>query len=385
MEWSQFFEEFGEGVGGGVRQVADQFTLGRLAVKASCTLTSFDPRFRDLTPYSRGFWRSVCSQAGFDVPPPTDGNSFQGGQCPEIYAVSGLRAKNGISHCDELIVDIPWGLNLQGPIRGIVGTVEREQAKIDCDTGQQIGTQDFIAAQVDHGSLENPQKTTIIFHTDDYASEQVVYITDVTRIDGLPDDCGNNDGSEQVDRDFDHEPTGEPSVTNYKIDRSVNIDNGITFNGGDTSITVSPDGISIDDNINDEVIDDTAGQEPGLPDADSDEWVVTDRPGVEEEEEELEEVEVEDEEIDWVLITITSFPINGKTILHNNPTDNDYFAGYFSWTIKDKGTFRLEQQAIRKQYTAFKAPENISGYRMYAVNGARLTLKEYKQVIPGEE
>lgn len=117
-----------------------------------------------------------------------------------------------------------------------------------------------------------------------------------------------------------------------------------------------------------------------LPNPNDQDYVVSPPPGVAEDEE-IEEVEVEDEEIDWVLVTITTPPSGGKTILQSNPENNDYFAGYFAWVLTEGGVYWLEQKPIRKIRQAFRAPENISGYRIYAVNDAKLQARQYTQII----
>ena len=131
---------------------------------------------------------------------------------------------------------------------------------------------------------------------------------------------------------------------------------------------------------NDFASQDFAGGDGDVPPPGSDEVEETPPPNVSEEDE-VEDIEVEDKEIIWVLVEISTFPIKGKSILASNQNDNDYFAGYFSWLLEDDKKYRLETFPIRKQFQAFKAPENIGGYSLYSVNGAKLKAKQVKKKV----
>lgn len=139
--------------------------------------------------FARGYLNSMCAPVQPPVPAPEI--PFTGGQCDVVYNVSGVRGKNGIGHCDDLVVDIPWGLSVRGPIRGIGQIFIEDRAKFDCETGQQIGSMKWYSASLLHSGDNGEASTPIIFHDDAYDSSQVVIIQSVTRADGLADDCGD--------------------------------------------------------------------------------------------------------------------------------------------------------------------------------------------------
>lgn len=100
--------------------------------------------------------------------------------------------------------------------------------------------------------------------------------------------------------------------------------------------------------------------------------------------EETEEEEGENPDIAWILVRVSEFPSKGKTILQNNPENNDYFAGYFSWTFVVNGeTFVYETKPIRKEKSAFRKPNAATGYRVYSVNNAKLRTRIF--IEPQEE
>lgn len=408
LDWRDFFEDLGSGVGGAVSGVADQFELSKRAVAASCKVVSFDPRYRNYTGYAKGFWRSACSKGGFDVPPPTDGSLFLGGQCADKeYRVTvsftlfrcagsvvvGEDSDATVTNTGKVLgVDI--GIIPSVPsFSGVYVTFERSNGEL---------VYGIVNSTTRGVSSDNCQTTTGNGSVGDAIdlTQSRAAIVNVSTVDGSPDDCGNSDGSEQKDREFDFQPTGELDVTTFINGGDTNINAGIAFVGGDVTVVVSTGGIDITQGGGSGGGGGGAPEGEGegegggggstttttlLPDKDSEEFITKKFPGEEEEEKELEELEVEDEEVDWVLVEITTPPRSGKTILQKAPENNDYFAGYFSWVVTDGNAYWLEQQPIRKQYTAFKAPEAVSGYRMYAVNGAKLAARQYIQIIKGEQ
>lgn len=112
---------------------------------------------------------------------------------------------------------------------------------------------------------------------------------------------------------------------------------------------------------------------------------VFESPPVEAEEEAVEEVVTEEEELLWVLVDVVQSPRGGKTITFSSAEDIVYFAGYLSWIVPFGGSYKLPQEPIRKQRSAFKAPDGVSGYRIVSVNGAILSSRKYTQVVSTEE
>jgi hypothetical protein len=105
----------------------------------------------------------------------------------------------------------------------------------------------------------------------------------------------------------------------------------------------------------------------------------------EEVEEDVEDTTVtipEDVELQWVLIEISTLPKAGKTILLPDSENNIYFAGYFSWVVDDGiDKYYLPQEPIRRIRNAFSPPDGVVGYNVFAVNGAKLTVKKYTQIV----
>lgn len=90
-----------------------------------------------------------------------------------------------------------------------------------------------------------------------------------------------------------------------------------------------------------------------------------------------EEIEEKDVVIAFIKVDIVTPPVKGKTILQKSENDNDYFAGYFCWLVEADGEYRLTQEPIRKKKQIFIPPQYVTGYTMYAVNGAKLKATRY--------
>lgn len=114
---------------------------------------------------------------------------------------------------------------------------------------------------------------------------------------------------------------------------------------------------------------------PQFDSADSDEEITEDV-------EEITETVPEDVELQWVLVEVSTLPKAGKTILLPDSENNIYFAGYFAWIVSDgSNSYYLPQEPIRRIRNAFSPPSGVSGYNVFAVNGSKLTVKKYTQIV----
>lgn len=363
--WNNYHNRVGESIGGLAGISAENNVIMGAVVPALCTLASTYPNEWAAPPYTRGWVNGACGDSGLSgFPPPQD--FPPGGQCPEFYTVDYVvTSSNGIV------------LEREGDVQGPVLNMYLGGAGVLFDTTRG----------------NPPTRNTFLFDSaGPYASLDIRSIT--LRSGGI-DDCGNSPDYYVPDppknaNDFSISVTHQDnSTTIYKSNTNIGGNTSISFTSGGTSINVTGDGVFVEQD-NDP---DTGGKKappPGgtttdfVPSPNNEDFVVSPPPGVEEDEE-IEDVEVEDEEIDWVLVDITTFPTNGKSILQKDPENNDYFAGYFSWILAEGNGYWLGQQPLRKQFSAFKAPDNITGYRIYAVNGAKLSVRQYVQIIPAEE
>lgn len=343
----------GEGLGEAVGKYMVDTAKG--IAEGACSIASKYPKKYLVNPYARGLISGICSDTPTPVPQP-DPPPFEGGQCPTIYAVRYIVysfSNQPFERVKSLYGKIGSFFLAGGNLFAVAGRGGRPDAA--------------IATAFD---LAGP-----------YSRFEIL---SVTRTDGLEDSCGSLPDAYPDDPETDPEDFKKTIIIN-----TYNSDGGITntseynynFNGGSTnifggdvniggsSITLDLGGISVDVD-NSRSIGGGGGNPPGSDNQDEEE--VTSEEGEE-------EVEVESDKVLWVLITISKEPHRGKVILQPNQADNDYFAGYFYWIFNVGAGYSYQLQPIRKLRTAFKAPEGITGYRAYAVNGARISVTQYLQ------
>lgn len=180
-----------------------------------------------------------------------------------------------------------------------------------------------------------------------------------------------------------YNPDGEfsfPLTFNWGGGLNITVDvGGVTFNNGDPNEAPSGDRVS---GPNDDVgvLDEgpvDIGPPPDFPPFDPNDFNAGPPAGTAPEDE-LEEVEEEDALIEWILVSVVSPPKGGKTWVSTNAENVDQFAGFFSWTITADGApYRLKDLPIRKLRHAFRAPDGVTGYTLYAVRGAKLKVTKY--------
>ena len=96
----------------------------------------------------------------------------------------------------------------------------------------------------------------------------------------------------------------------------------------------------------------------------------------------LDESPVPDEEmkkpgIKWAKVVVTKLPEAGKRLMNTSADNVDHFAGFFSWTIDNGGTCRMEEIPIRKRRYIFRAPLGATGIKYYPINGAILSVSVF--------
>ncbi len=238
----------------------------------------------------------------------------------------------------------------------------------------------------------------------------------VTRPDGLPDDCGDPPGGQYPDSG-----TPDPEETNFVVDHddgtssAFNLvlpfaETAIVFEGDNYDVTVNVDGISIEPK---EDSGSDPGDEPGNSENDCLEAIerceeainnIFLPPFKEEDYEEMpseytspedaallengelgEGVEVCESgavEADYILITLTKLPRKGQWVLHQNPENSDFFAGYLCWKIIEDGeNYFYPPLPVRKSKNVFKVPEGVNGYSAYTTNGAKMQITELTRII----
>lgn len=359
------------------------------------------------TSMARGYMQQMCAP---DNPPPPPipaeceprvfvfgraiGKNLFGGYCDEgIYWRSG----NTIPWNDiENNTDVQLVLGVKWVIVGASGTEYRVQ---------QINRTQYhqrYEGNVPGGGSERPVSGECenVLNTITYMDN--AYTTDITIGVPVPPSCDEsieypetnppdvityntviNEGDDYTELNFEVEYS---PTNNLEFPLTMNVNNSLDLTldfGGWTfsnPVDTSPPGHKIVEDVptKDE---DTKCITPTKPP--SSEELMEEPPTDCEEGEEVEDCEEIKEGIEWVLIDVTTLPIKDKTIIHSDPENNTFFAGYFSWIVNAGAAYRLEQQPIRKRRNAYKAPDGTQGYRAYTVNGAKIAIRQFIQ--PAEE
>lgn len=393
--WNDWQEDYGGAVGNGyvgARNYVDAIT--KKGGEMICNLHNKHPDKWFIPPITRGFLTAVCGGAGLATP---SISGFGGGQCPANYYIIGKwevtrRFQQGTFPVEETLIGNP----------GIPGAI----TKITTNAADGANVMDF---EIFTSYSDNPRLVRIDQSSGvGYVLGTVSY--EFIRADGQPDVCDNQGGypdSGDVDnRDINNSVSVDitnnngDTITTQQIDISVNNEGDsfsfpTTLSMGGISVSVDFDGFSVGGSGESGSNGEDGGGGGSTTTVykkpfDANDFVTIPKPIPDPEpepgeEEELEEEEIENPEIVWVLVDIVKTPDYGKTILQNTEENNDYFAGYFHWTIAtEAGTYRLPAIPIRKLKNAFKAPSDALGYALYTVNNAKVSTKLYKQIIEEE-
>ena len=351
-------EDVGENVGDYIQDTLTKTTEFLCGIRAKYPNSFFDRSF------GRGLANSICRNLGSGavLPEPAP---FAGGQCVGVQYEVLMTADPTFNGAPR--AETSARLVLFGPITdaGVNRPIPGNDPRIIgfFAFGKDVLGNDFETASPIGGVGWEAELTSI----------------QVNRIDGLADTCGN------VEPSFPPDPPRDSSDFSTTVTVCDRDEDGNEINCEEVEVVLPEE-----DTINFPVCVVVDGKKICL---DADGWTIEDAPFEEpvkpddlEEEtgEETEEESEEDERIRWVSVEITTLPSQGKQIFHRNSVDNDYIGGWLVWTVKAGGRlWHLPALPIRKTWGIFDAPDGVAGYRIYAVNSAKLRPTVYK--VPIEE
>lgn len=395
MSYLSRWFELQENFGNGTANFAKDFS--KKVGQAYCGIWAKYPNLLKLNPFTKGFMNGMCSNIGGSVPvvvPPP----FQGGQCNFGYQLFMRFSRTQLFAGQCQNVKDPSAsspLQLFATVWGPIQSVTLSQPKTaTCGSGFSAFS---VVCHGDYSGSRKANPVTVTKQLTNPVGETLYTNIDelvVTPVGGVPDTCGDLPSTYPPDppleegdfiQDIDvniYDGTGV-SIDTVSIDvdfgwntvnnNGFNLSFPIAINAGDVNVTLDFEGVNVTNNPNGSGGDSTITlKEPFNPD----DFKVSDDSnpdpdGVEEE-------EVINEKIAWVAVKITQFPNKGKTILHSDPLDNDYFAGYLNWLYEDGESLSYSESIpIRKERMIFKSPRESVGYRIYAVNDAKLKATPY--------
>lgn len=348
----------------------------------------------------RWFWNTVCSEP-FQPPPPP----YTGGQCNFPYTVK-TRANylmkqqpsdSGVNVAVEYLFERVPGKIFPGDLIYLLpgtefgGTNRAPRANFKGALDSNWG----LISPPSFNQWNNHVFNKVLSHV----------IASVIPTSGQPDNCGDlptrypqppplPDGGITINvniEDNDGNTINIPLVFN---DLEFNMPVTFRFDGGFIEIDIG--GVSInwngDFNIN-LGGDGDASKSPfpespggggggGGRDPQPGDDGVEEKPPVEvEDNEEVEEVEEEDEQILWVEILMINPPDYKHRILYRNADMNVYYGGWLAWTGGDGSLNAAPEIPIRRSRTLVRKPDEYTGYKVRAINGASYTVKSYTQKI----
>lgn len=343
----------------------------------------------DLTPsFVRQYMDDLCSDFPLPAPPVSQ---FSGGQCHCItYLVDTRRIfPGGVDGGLILNTVVPgriFGLrNVYTP--GVPGvTTDKVESFIDyaaCSGGSETGATASVAIGTSAGPGIDPG-----FH-DDW------FIEDITRQDGLPDDCGsippeypdntpapndltfnftlnlNDGGTQDFVIIYDPEPDGFPmkfDINGLKLE--VNIV-GFEFNFGGINSNGDPVGLPGDNNsVLPAPKDDKLRnfKPPVLPEPNNEDYEEDIKDETDPKEETI------GEEITFIKVSITSFPNNIKNQFGDG-APNIYYCGWFEFQSDD---YNFPRQPIHFINNIYFRPVGATGYAYTLYNGIEGFATTYK-------
>lgn len=384
--------------------------------------------------FARGYMNNICSLGGGTIPlAPT--LPFTGGQCDKAYYIDAeyFNGDTRAGACDLEIEASTRHIIPQGYITGqvlsigfgfndnfqtnLLQVVYRHEVNGEWFTFQQplgrIGTGSIVLLRT--GSCRDQGGN----RSSGYSVTTDLFSINVIPVDGI-DDCGDLPTSYPDTPD----PPASSFITNINITNEdganwtipliyapVDFNFPFTFDLGGVDVTLDIGGVDFNFGEGDTSTD----IPPALPDgqphplpAPGDnapktpapvEVVPPDgevscnhpvRPNLDDfDEVTTTDVESQDEEtpetgeFKWILTVVTTDPEGNTEVVFDNPEDNVIYAGWFSWTIDVGGqAYRYPGIPIRKRRMAFEAPPNVTGYRVYTIFGARLSVSTYKVKQP---
>lgn len=354
----------------------------------SCSVYRKYPQIYTLTPFVKGLMGGYCSRVNQPLPDSPQAD-FDGGQCGGIpYRVVYDRCQDvpgqGYSFTGPQIINLSGPIATDGPYSNL---------RLFYDNIPQF---ERIGGRLGFGKVN----TNVIYALiDGQTIKDYEFLRSITwgyaffkfePQDGSPEICPQT----EVDP---ADLTKTVTINNYNqagdIESNTDFNLSIPYIANDFNLNVDIGGVTVgvdiggiqiggDVTVN---LGGPGGGNPSLPAPDNTDFDENDfeeflPDGKDPDPEPVEEEEAESTKIKWILVNITQTPIKGRAIIMPNIANSDFFAGYFAWTVSFNGTrYSLTPEPIRKVNQAFKAPNNTLGYRMYAVNGAKLRATVYKQ------
>ncbi len=384
--WQQNRERIAQGVGDSVTKVREKNLIVDGATKVACYIAEFHPdNYNQTTPFLRALIDSTCRAINEPGLLPRPEPQFNGGQCDTFdYTVTVTfdRFFNGDFVQEQTFV-------FNAVPGAVLGAVARQTPN------------DPRLIEI-HVISSNPPANPAVTDRPIGGAGISAEITNVTVEPADSSDadiCGDP-------KPPDRPPTGDvpPEEKRFTVnfdgdDVTFDLDldsmtgTSLTFVNNDFDVTINLDGFSTDDS-------DTSSGGGGAGGAGGD--------GTTSEEEEprfrskktfkpeeleetpvgieVEEVEEEDETIEFVTVTVVGLPDSGRTYVSQNPEDIHMNAAYLRWTGAGEGAgFSYPDIAIRRLQTVHRRPDEAGGYRVYAVNGATISVSTYSEIVGDDE
>lgn len=347
--------------------------------------------------FARGVLNNVCGTG--NVPPPPN-SEFDGGQCPGVtYRLRYTQTSYNVDNCTDAT----------GPIReeflvGPVGSIGFQQTFTTTRTTNCNGAsgEDLIRGNwiiEDATGIVNLY-SNVFADPAKQADPPLAFITviDLTRPDGLPDDCG--------EQPPEYPPTF-PSSDDYTTNITINMEDGDTlnydltyaptinnfpmeFNLGGINLSLNLGGINFDfgqtnsDGTNTNLPDSQPHPLPKPLDETSDfRWNPSQPAPNAEDYDEIEKTDTDEPEddvgieVEYLVIEITQKPSNAQ-VRDGAGAPNVTYAGWFEWKTED-AYFPREHITFNK--CTFSKPDGATGYAYTMYNGFRARATIYKRKV----
>lgn len=370
--------------------------VAKEALKLYCNIhKKYPAKLLQALPWNRAYIKWLCDEVAVPLPEPERQPPY--GQCAGVmYAAWGSGIAQVTPGSGNNVPLTSQGQNTRlTNIPLLPGKITRLQ--YINEKGQPVSLSKYLS----DGKTYTKATYLRIYHEGGSSPHVVTFtnswgqiINEFRRSDGLADNCGSLPPAYSEDPLLDPaDYTKTVNINNYNTDGSIRVSTpvvitmpvGITgnfdfdFNAGGIDVHFDLGGISYSggggsgggttNNTTNNYYGGGGSNEVFNP-GDYDEEVPT--------AEEEEEKQVKKPGIEFVLVTVDSFPDRGKTILMSSEADNTFFAGYFRWLFDSPGqTFGYEEIPIRKKRQVFKNPGFTTGYRLYSVNGAVLSSRMF--------
>jgi hypothetical protein len=118
---------------------------------------------------------------------------YEPGKCNTSYLVKGVSANNGVNYCQTPVLSNPWQININGILNGLFDKFVRVDDRYSCPNYTSIvGKVNFRQAYLSYqGANSNQIQISIMHFYEPHVLGKVCQITEIKRVDGLPDRCGN--------------------------------------------------------------------------------------------------------------------------------------------------------------------------------------------------